>query len=923
MGRLLGKMAAGLLALAALNAYAGSKVEICHYPPDNPENAQTLMIDADSLDDHLTHGDTEGPCPPSASEIDPPTVRYNPDLFPPTDFIEGVDGGPPRKLARMHSDVGQGYEFDYVEDEVYLISDDPADLADFQSRWPATVLSETPFPSLDPGADPTVMYLLHVDPSSANTKRLDKDLEGLDPRLYGDHQVSSEAALQLLEVVASEIGRHGLKVGINVLLQSQGWEDFDERSSEEAMVAPDQGNPSFSFIYTRNGFDWPYMRHDPDFEVLEPWAQDTGVPEAFRVMRADGVLSNRVRVMIADGGFWPNADFPPYYLYGEPRTVNPDPTGCGRGHPPRLDVDNERDCATHGTHVTLSGFGYPDNRFGTFGPGGPVSDLLLLQSPSLDVGTIGNFIVNTLPEALDLRPKIINVSASVAIPGGWCFIACEPINLLSGWLNGRGIIFVAAAGNERTDVDRIDEFCVGGLCTTFEEAAHVPCETDYVMCVGADTFFQGVQTTYSNYGTASGPNSVDIFAPGDMYSVDAVDADTDLEMPVDDLHIIHGTSFASPFTAGVVALTWAANPALTNSQVRDCVLGSARTGYPTPRPHINALGAVSCAMGGSAPWVKMVSPVSGTEFIRGTETVELKADTDDYEQGRNLPIHWTSSLDGDLGTTSSGEILNLGAFGLSVGEHEICARVTDNTSRSWQDCSEVTAANALPIVEILQPEYGDTFSQSSTIVLNASAYDPSGSTLSEAAWFVEPRSTGVQAQVATGLSTSIEASSLEVGSYWLILKVLYASGSHGYAEIPIYIVENPANSNPVITINEPVPGSTIEYDPLPGDDFITVRLDASAFDEEDGAIPFDQITWTISKEGQTPVPLTVNTSTYCLVFDTLGHCARLQTIHSFQISPAGSNVETQFDIKGHVTDSNGNSNETANGRVTFFLHQVI
>ena len=41
----------------------GAKVEICHVPPDNPDNAHTISVGSeDAVADHLGHGDTEGPC---------------------------------------------------------------------------------------------------------------------------------------------------------------------------------------------------------------------------------------------------------------------------------------------------------------------------------------------------------------------------------------------------------------------------------------------------------------------------------------------------------------------------------------------------------------------------------------------------------------------------------------------------------------------------------------------------------------------------------------------------------------------------------------------------------------------------------------------------------------------------------------------
>ena len=39
-----------------------NKISICHYPPGNPENVQTITIDADAWEAHEAHGDTKGTC---------------------------------------------------------------------------------------------------------------------------------------------------------------------------------------------------------------------------------------------------------------------------------------------------------------------------------------------------------------------------------------------------------------------------------------------------------------------------------------------------------------------------------------------------------------------------------------------------------------------------------------------------------------------------------------------------------------------------------------------------------------------------------------------------------------------------------------------------------------------------------------------
>ncbi len=41
----------------------GKKVELCHIPPGNPENAHTIRVSENAVPAHLAHGDTLGPCP--------------------------------------------------------------------------------------------------------------------------------------------------------------------------------------------------------------------------------------------------------------------------------------------------------------------------------------------------------------------------------------------------------------------------------------------------------------------------------------------------------------------------------------------------------------------------------------------------------------------------------------------------------------------------------------------------------------------------------------------------------------------------------------------------------------------------------------------------------------------------------------------
>jgi hypothetical protein len=47
-----------------------SKVVICHYPPGNPGNRHTLVVDSSAVSAHRGHGDTVGACPNGGDDDD-------------------------------------------------------------------------------------------------------------------------------------------------------------------------------------------------------------------------------------------------------------------------------------------------------------------------------------------------------------------------------------------------------------------------------------------------------------------------------------------------------------------------------------------------------------------------------------------------------------------------------------------------------------------------------------------------------------------------------------------------------------------------------------------------------------------------------------------------------------------------------------
>jgi hypothetical protein len=63
-----------------------TKVDVCHIPPGNPDNAHTITVGEPAVQAHLNHGDFLGPCD---AEPEPPDLDAGtglPDAAPPVPF---------------------------------------------------------------------------------------------------------------------------------------------------------------------------------------------------------------------------------------------------------------------------------------------------------------------------------------------------------------------------------------------------------------------------------------------------------------------------------------------------------------------------------------------------------------------------------------------------------------------------------------------------------------------------------------------------------------------------------------------------------------------------------------------------------------------------------------------------------------------
>jgi len=171
-------------------------------------------------------------------------------------------------------------------------------------------------------------------------------------------------------------------------------------------------------------------------------------------------------------------------------------------------------------------------------------------------------------------------------------------------------------------VDVRDVVCVFSAGNDNSAAPHYPAAYDKVIAVAA-TDAAMVRSSYSNYGAW-----IDVAAPGDDVVSTGV-GDTYVSMS--------GTSMAAPHVAGVLALGFSANPELSGSALRECLM---KTAIPIDAHNdaqyagllgagvADAVGIIECARR-STP-APSVTPAPSTACGSCTHVFRLELRTDDY-----------------------------------------------------------------------------------------------------------------------------------------------------------------------------------------------------------------------------------------------------------------------------------------------------
>ncbi len=729
----------------------------------------------------------------------------DPELVPDVPEVEGLgEGDPPRPVGRL--EAPDGTVSDLILGELIVTSSDRARVEALAETYGGEIVDEFEADDGEP-AD----YLVRIPPFTPDLAALADDLVALEPEHEGRFVASDPAVLALMAVAAAETD-DDLLIGLNWVAAPAGIEDGFTRE------APNDGVP-------RSAFNWSYMRSGS--------AQDIGVDAAWRLLAGAGKLDNRVKILIVDNGFNPNPDFPEVAEIVRGDWTEENPGTCSGGNP----------CPWHGTDVAIAAAAVPDNEYGAAGPAGPIAELYAFSRPAGSWQTLRQ--VRRVVEERDIDIVNMSYGRKVTVLKK---AAEQRAERLIGRIVDAGALVFASAGNDGEDVDAVS--CRNGKCR--ESFVKLPCETEAVICVGGMGLRTTVKAENSNYGSKTDGRSVDIYGPYYVLSI----KDPAAPYATNDVVLVNGTSFASPFVAGVAALVKAADPSLGPDEIWEILRDTAHQGGlgsdPVIEGHqrrINARDAVARALGVTVgpPEITITAPADGEEFTLN-EFPEFAATATEFS-GLPLPVLWESDVDGPLNAEPTFD--KVAVADLFPGVHTITATATDMLGQTTTVSVTIEVVDQPPQASISWPPPGTKVYQGDDITFVGESYDPDrfGPLSDDQVWW--RLETGNGDLAAAGFGHDWTHDKLPPGEY-VVQFIAFESPYAATAQSTLIVLPVPAGESvPQVQITLPEADQVFGT----GGEPVTIQFQGTAVDEQDGTIPGTRFRWTATNEAGTVVEL--------------------------------------------------------------------